>query len=111
MWNDANGSELELFFFFQRFYSESHEMRWTSVESSLPSKMALVTLSMFSLFSPLNSMSCCDWPLVSCNFRNDILEQSEQPMPRGCVKKLKCLWDTAVISNDAVEEKSVVVAR
>jgi hypothetical protein len=39
--------------------------------------------------SPLNSRSCCHWSLLSCTFGDDISEQPEAQMGRGCVKKLK----------------------
>jgi hypothetical protein len=47
-----------------------------------------VTVSMFPLSSPLNSRRCCDWTLLDSSVGNDISEQSEPQMGRGCVKKL-----------------------
>jgi hypothetical protein len=48
--------------------------------------------------SPLNNRSSWDWMLLSCNFGDDISEQSER------------LLDPAVSLNRVVEVKSVVVA-
>jgi hypothetical protein len=47
-----------------------------------------LTISMFPLFSPRNTRSACKVTLLSCNLGDEISEQFEDQLGRGCVKKL-----------------------